>query len=85
MGCLLIWRVLLSRNAIHSEVKMAIDERTPGAEAPAEHSSVQAPAAETAASEPPDEDAITKNLLMQVGIVGGIVFLILLAVFFGAI
>ncbi len=85
MGCLLIWLVLLSRNAIHSEVKMTNDERTPGAEAPAEHSNVQAPAAETAASEPPDEDAITKNLLMQVGIIGGIVFLILLAVFFGVI
>ncbi len=66
MGCLLIWRVLLSRNAIHSEVKMTNDETTPGAE-------------------PHDEDAVSKSLLMQVKIVGGIVFLILLAVFFGAI
>ncbi len=82
------------RNAIHSEVKMTTDERTPGeeapaeqsgAEAPAEQSSTQAPAAETAASEPLDEDDISKNLLKQVGIVGGIVFLILCAVFFGAI
>ncbi len=64
---------------------MAIDERTPGAEAPAEQSSMQAPAAETVASEQPDEDDITKNLLMQVGIVGGIVLLVLLAVFFGAL
>ena len=75
MGCLLIWRVLLSRNAIHSEVKMTTEEGTPGAEAPAEQSGAEAP----------DEDDISKNLLMQVGIVGGIVFLILLAVFFGVI
>ena len=75
MGCLLIWRVLLSRNAIHSEVKMTTEEGTPGAEAPAEQSSAEAP----------DEDDISKNLLMQVGIVGGIVILILLAVFFGVI
>ena len=66
MGCLLIWRVLLSRNAIHSEVKMTTEEGTPSAEAP-------------------DEDDISKNLLMQVGIVGVIVFLILCAVFFGVI
>ena len=85
MGCLQIWRVLLLRNAIHSEVKMTTDEGTPGEEAPAEQSSTQAPAAETAASEPPDEDDISKNLLKQVGIVGGIVFLILLAVFFDVI
>ena len=85
MGCLLIWLVLLSRNAIHSEVKMTNDERTPGAEAPAEQSSMQAPVAETAASEAPDEGDISKNLLMQVKIVGGIVFLILLAVFFDVI
>ena len=73
---------------------MTTDERTPGAEAPAEQSgaeaaaeqsSTQAPAAETAASEPADEDDISKNLLRQVGFVGGIVFLILLAVFFDAI
>ncbi len=64
---------------------MAIDERTPGAEAPAEQSSMQAPAAETVASEQPDEDDITKNLLMQVGIVGGILLLVLLVVFFGAL
>ncbi len=64
---------------------MTTDETTPGAEAPAEQSSTQAPAAETAASEPPDEDDISKNFLRQVGNVGGIVFLILLAVFFGAI
>ncbi len=75
MGCLLIWRVLLSRNAINSEVKMTTEEGTPGAEAPAEQSSAEAT----------DEDDISKNLLMQVGIVGGIVFLILLAIFFGAI
>ena len=75
MGCLLIWRVLLSRNAIHSEVKMTTEEGTPSAEAPAEQSSAEAR----------DEDDISKNLLMQVGIVGGIVFLILLAVFFGVI
>ncbi len=70
---------------MHSEVKMTTDEGTPGAEAPAEQPSMQAPAAETAASEAPDEDDISKNLLMQVGVVGGIVFLILVAVFFGAI
>lgn len=64
---------------------MATDERTPGAEAPAEQSSMQTPAVETAASESPDEDEISKNLLMQVGIVGGIVLLVLLAVFFGAL
>ena len=65
MGRLLIWRVLLSRNAIHSEVKMTTDERTPGAEAP-------------------DEDDVGKNLLRQLGIVGGIVFLVMIAAFFGA-
>ncbi len=75
MGCLLIWRVLLSRNAIHSEVKMTTEEGTPGAEAPAEQSSAEAP----------DEDDISKNLLMQVWIVGVIVFLILCFVFFGVI
>ncbi len=64
---------------------MTTDETTPGEETPAEQSSMQAPAAETVASEQPDEDDITKNLLMQVGIVGGIVILILLAVFFGVI
>ncbi len=64
---------------------MTTEEGTPGAEAPAEQSGMQAPAAETSASEAPDEDDISKNLLMQVGIVGGIVFLILLAVFFGVI
>ncbi len=85
MGDLLIWRVLMSRNAIHSEVKMTTDETTPGAEAPAEQSSMQAPAAETSASETPDEDDISKNLLKQVGIVGGIVFLVLIAVFFDVI
>ena len=31
------------------------------------------------------EEDVTKSLLMQVKIVGGIVFLVLLAVFFGAI
>ena len=66
MGGLLISQVLMSQKAIHSEVKMTTDERTPGAE-------------------PPDEDEISKNLLRQVGIVGGIVFLILLAVFFEVI
>lgn len=85
MRRLLIWRVLLSRNAIHSEVQMTTDERPPGAETPAEQSSTQAPAPETAASEPPDEDEISKNLLRQVGIVGGIVFLVLLAVFYDVI
>ena len=65
MGCLLIWRVLLPRNAIHSEVKMTTDERTPGAEAP-------------------DEDDVGKSLRGQLVIVGGIVFLIMLAAFFGA-
>jgi hypothetical protein len=64
---------------------MPIDETTPGTEAPSEQPSMQAPAAETAASEPPDEEEISKNLLKQVGIVGGIVFLILLAVFFDVI
>ena len=64
---------------------MTTDESPPGAEAPAEQSSTQAPAPETAASEQPDEDEISKNLLRQVGIVGGIVFLILLAVFFEVI
>ncbi len=66
MGCRLLWQVLLSRNAIHSEVKMTTDERTPGAEQD-------------------DEDSVSKGLLMQVKIIGGIVFLVLLAVFFGAI
>ncbi len=66
MGDLFICQVLLSRNAIHSEVKMTTDERTPGTESQ-------------------DEDDVSKGLLMQVKIVGGIVFLILLAVFFGAI
>jgi len=73
---------------------MTTDEKTPDAEAPAEQSDAEAPAeqssmqtmaAETATSEPPDEDEISKNLLKQVGIVGGIVFLILLAVFFDVI
>ena len=64
---------------------MTTDEKTPDAEAPAEQSSMQATAAETAASEPTDEDDISKNLLMQVGIVGGIVLLVLLAVFFDVI
>ncbi len=85
MGDLLIWQVLLSRNAKHSEVKMTTDETTTGAEPPAEQSSMQAPAAETASSEPPSEDDVTPGLLMQVKIIGGIVFLVLLAVFFGAI
>ena len=66
MGDLLIWQVLLSRNAIHSEVKMTTDEGTPG-------------------TEPQDEEGVSKFLLMQVKIVGGIVFLVLLAVFFGAV
>ena len=66
MGDLLIWQVLLSRNAIHSEVKMTTDKRTPGAE-------IQS------------EEDISKNLLMQVKVVGGIVLLVLLAVFFGVI
>ena len=39
----------------------------------------------TPGAEPPDEDEISKNLLRQVGVVGAIVFLVLLAVFFGAI
>ncbi len=39
----------------------------------------------TPATEPLSEDDISKNLLRQVGIVGAIVFLVLLAVFFGAI
>ena len=65
-GDLLIWQVLLSRNAIHSEVKMTTDERTPSPE-------IQS------------EEDISKNLLMQVKIVGGIVLLVLLAVFFGVI
>ena len=69
---------------------MTTDENTPGAEAPEEQPTMQAPAAappaaETSASEPPDEDDISKNLLKQVGIVGGIVFLVLLAVFFDII
>ena len=54
---------------------MTTEEGTPGAEAPAEQSGAEAP----------DEDDISKNLLMQVKIVGGIVFLVLLAVFFGVI
>ena len=66
MGDLLISQVLMSRNAILLEVKMAIDERTPGPE-------IQS------------EEDISKNLLMQVKIVGGIVLLVLLAVFFGVI
>ena len=39
----------------------------------------------TPSAEPPDEDDISKSLLRQVGIVGGIVFLVLLAVFFDVI
>ncbi len=74
MGDLLIWQVLLSRNAIHSEVKMTTDEGTPGTEPQ-----------ETPGTEPQDEEGVSKFLLMQVKIVGGIVFLILLAIFFGAI
>ena len=66
MGGLIISQVLMSRKAIHSEVKMTTDERTPGAETQS-------------------EDDISKNLLMQVKIVGGIVLLIMLAVFFGVI
>ena len=66
MGDLLISQVLMSRKAIHSEVKMTTDERTPGPE-------IQS------------EEDISKNLLMQVKIVGGIVLLVLLAVFFGVI
>ena len=66
MGDLLISQVLMSRNAIHSEVKMTTDERTPGPE-------IQS------------EEDISKNLLMQVKVVGVIVFLVLLAVFFGVI
>jgi hypothetical protein len=64
---------------------MTADEITPSPEAPAQQPSMQAPAAETAAQEPLSEDDISKNLLRQVGIVGGIVFLILLAVFFDVI
>ena len=66
MGDLLISQVLMSRNAILSEVKMTIDERTPDPELQS-------------------EEDISKNLLMQVKIVGGIVLLVLLAVFFGVI
>ena len=66
MGDLLTSQVLMSRKAIHSEVKMTTDERTPGPE-------IQS------------EEDISKNLLMQVKIVGGIVLLVLLAVFFGVI
>ncbi len=63
---------------------MTTDEKTPGAEAPAEQSGAEAPA-EQSGAEAPDEDDISKNLLMQVWIVGIVVFLILCAVFFGAI
>ena len=66
MRDLLISRLLMSRKAIHSEVKMTTDERTPDAETQS-------------------EEDISRNLLMQVKIVGGIVLLILLAVFFGVI
>ena len=66
MGDLLISQVLMSRKAIHSEVKVTTDERTPGPETQS-------------------EEDISKNLLMQVKIVGGIVLLVLLAVFFGVI
>ena len=66
MGDLLISRVLMSRKAIHSEVKMTTDERTPGPELQS-------------------EEDISKNLLMQVKIVGGIVLLVLLGVFFEVI
>ena len=66
MRDLLISRLLMSRKAIHSEVKMTTDERTPGPETQS-------------------EEEISKNLLMQVKIVGGIVLLIMLAVFFGVI
>jgi len=39
----------------------------------------------TPSAEPHDEDDVSKGLLMQVKVVGGIVFLILLAVFFDVI
>ncbi len=39
----------------------------------------------TPGAETQSEDDISKNLLMQVKIVGGIVLLIMLAVFFGVI
>ncbi len=39
----------------------------------------------TPGTESQDEDDVSKGLLMQVKIVGGIVFLILLAVFFDVI
>ena len=39
----------------------------------------------TPGAEQENEEDVSKSLLMQVKIVGGIVFLILLAVFFGAI
>ena len=39
----------------------------------------------TPSTEAQDEEDISKNLLLQLKIVGGIVFLVLLAVFFGAI
>ena len=64
---------------------MTTDEITPSPEAPAQQPSMQAPAAESSASDTPDEDDISKNLLKQVGIVGGIVFLVLIAVFFDVI
>jgi len=53
---------------------MTTDERTPGAEAPAEQSGAEAP----------DEDDVGKNLIRQLVIVGGIVFLVMMAAFFGA-
>ena len=71
----------MSRNAIHSEVKMTADEKTPGEEAPAEQSSMQAPDAETAASEPPDEDDVGMSLREQLVIVGVIFFLVMITLF----
>ncbi len=39
----------------------------------------------TSGAEPQDEEGVGKSLIMQLKIVGGIVFLVLLAVFFGAV
>ena len=53
---------------------MTTDEGTPGTEPQ-----------ETPGTEPHDEEGVSKFLLMQVKIIGGIVFLVLLAVFFDVI
>ncbi|MDP6388823.1 MAG: hypothetical protein QF654_02880 [Alphaproteobacteria bacterium] len=63
---------------------MPTDDGTPGAQAPAEQPGMQTQAPAAAASEPPDTDALDKNLLRQAVIIGAIVLVVLIAAFFGA-